>query len=221
MPTAMSLDASTEAQTGPWNPVVCVVDDDAPLRRSLAFLLEAAQFRVRTFGSAAEFLQAWDPQLMGCLLVDVRMPDMDGLELQAELSRRGATIPTIFITGHGDVPLAVRAMQLGAFHFFEKPIPDEQLIERIKTALELAQEQHSRGGGHLEFVRRKNSLSHRERQVLALVIEGHTSVEIAPQLKVSPKTVEVHRANIMRKMGAQTVAHLVRMVLTETVDSAL
>lgn len=199
-------------------PLVCVVDDDAAFRRSVTFLLESANIRVRCFASAVEFLQSWDATQPACLVADIRMPDMDGLELQVELQQRKWPLPTIFITGHGEVPLAVRAMKLGAFDFFEKPLVGEAFIERLQAAWQLVCEQFTQERGQLEFNRRFQSLSQREQQVLQLVIAGNTSVEIAEMLKVSPKTVEVHRANIMRKMDAQTVAHLVRMVVARTVQ---
>ena len=195
------------------SPTVFVVDDDESVRGSLRFLLRSAGLESRAFGSAPEFLGAYDPAQPGCLVLDVRMPGMSGLELQQELNLRGAVIPVIFITGHGDVPMAVEAMQHGAHDFLQKPFRDEDLIERVQRALakdakaRAALEEHKAIREHLD------SLTPREREVLALMVRGKPNKIMAHELGVSQRTVEIHRARVMEKSGASSLAELVRMVM--------
>jgi two-component system, LuxR family, response regulator FixJ len=193
--------------------VVFVVDDDESVRSSLRFLLRTAGLESRAFGSAPEFLQSYDPAQPGCLVLDVRMPGMSGLELQQELNLRGAIIPVIFITGHGDIPMAVEAMQQGAHDFLQKPFRDEDLIERIQKAL--AKDAKARAGraGHKAIRASLESLTPREREVLALMVRGKPNKVMAHELGVSQRTVEIHRARVMEKSGAASLAELVRMVL--------
>ena len=194
-------------------PTVFVVDDDESVRSSLRFLLRSASLESRAFGSAAEFLTAYDPSQPGCLVLDVRMPGMSGLELQQELNLRGAIIPVIFITGHGDIPMAVEAMQHGAHHFLQKPFRDEDLIECVRGALakdakaRAALEEHRAIRAHLQ------SLTPREREVLVLMASGKPNKVMAHELGVSQRTVEIHRARVMEKSGAASLAELVRMVM--------
>lgn len=194
-------------------PTVFVVDDDESVRGSLRFLLRSAGLESRAFGSAPEFLGAYDPAQPGCLVLDVRMPGMSGLELQQELNLRGAVIPVIFITGHGDIPMAVEAMQHGAHDFLQKPFRDEDLIERVQRALakdakaRAALEEHKAIREHLD------SLTPREREVLALMVRGKPNKIMAHELGVSQRTVEIHRARVMEKSGASSLAELVRMVM--------
>ncbi|MFZ0498360.1 MAG: response regulator transcription factor [Steroidobacteraceae bacterium] len=194
-------------------PVVFVVDDDESVRSSLRFLLRTAALESRAFGSAAEFLGSYDPAQPGCLLLDVRMPGMSGLELQLELNLRGAIIPVIFITGHGDIPMAVEAMRHGAHDFLQKPFRDDDLIERIQRAL--AKDAQARSGleGHQAIRARLESLTPREREVLALMVHGKPNKVMAHELGVSQRTVEIHRARVMGKSGAASLAELVRMVM--------
>lgn len=194
-------------------PIVFVVDDDESVRGSLRFLLRSVGLESHAFGSAAEFLAAYDPDQPGCLVLDVRMPGMSGLELQQELNVRGATIPVVFITGHGDIPMAVEAMQHGAHDFLQKPFRDEELIERVQRAL--AKDAKTRAGlkAHESIRERLDSLTPRERQVLALMARGKPNKIMAYELGVSQRTVEIHRARVMEKSGASSVAELVRMVL--------
>lgn len=194
-------------------PTVFVVDDDESVRGSLRFLLRSVGLESHAFGSAPEFLAAYDPAQPGCLVLDVRMPGMSGLELQQELNVRGATIPVVFITGHGDVPMAVEAMQHGAHDFLQKPFRDEELIERVQRAL--ARDAKTRAGlkAHESIRERLDSLTPRERQVLALMARGKPNKIMAYELGVSQRTVEIHRARVMEKSGASSVAELVRMVM--------
>ena len=194
-------------------PTVFVVDDDESVRGSLRFLLRSVGLESHAFGSAPEFLAAYDPAQPGCLVLDVRMPGMSGLELQQELNVRGAIIPVVFITGHGDVPMAVEAMQHGAHDFLQKPFRDEELIERVKRAL--AKDAKTRAGleEHQSIRARLDSLTPRERQVLALMARGKPNKIMAYELGLSQRTVEIHRARVMEKSGASSVAELVRMVM--------
>jgi len=192
---------------------VFVVDDDEAVRSSLRLLLKSLGMPAVTHGSAAEFLAAYDPEQPGCIILDVRMPGMNGLELQDELNRRGAIIPVIFITGHGDVPMAVEAMQHGAVDFLQKPFSDKELTDRIQRAI--ATDNRNRTLlGHKDRMRaRLAALTRREMQVLRLVTLGKSSKVIAADLGVSQRTVEIHRAHLMEKMGATSLAHLVRMTM--------
>jgi FixJ family two-component response regulator len=194
-------------------PTVFVVDDDESVRRSLHFLLRSAGLESRMFGSAAEFLAAYDPTQPGCLVLDVRMPGMSGLELQHELNLRGAIIPVIFITGHGDVPMAVEAMQHGAHDFLQKPFRDEDLIERVRGALDKDAKARAALEQHNSIRARLDSLTPRERDVLVLMARGKQNKVIAHELGVSQRTIEIHRARVMEKSGASSLAELIRMVM--------
>lgn len=195
------------------SPIVFVVDDDESVRSSLHFLLRTAGLASRAFGSASEFLTSYDPTQPGCLVLDVRMPGMSGLELQQELNLRGAIIPVIFITGHGDIPMAVEAMQQGAQDFLQKPFRDEDLIARVQRAL--AKDAEARAGlqEHNAIRARLEALTPREREVLALMVLGKPNKIMAHELGVSPRTVEIHRARVMEKSGASSLAELIRMVM--------
>ncbi len=194
-------------------PVIMVVDDDAGVRSAMRALLKSVGLESQLFTSAREFLAAYQPAQPGCLLLDIRMPGTSGLELQQQLNLRGAVLPVIFMTGHGDVPMAVEAMQQGAFDFLQKPFRDQDLLDRIQRALVKDAEsratlrEHSRIRTHLE------SLTAREREVLDLLTQGKQNKAIAQDLGVSPRTIEIHRARVMEKMNAQSVAELVRMML--------
>lgn len=194
-------------------PAVFVVDDDESVRGSLRFLLRSAGLESRAFGSAMEFLAAYDPGQPGCLVLDVRMPGMSGLELQQELNLRGAIIPVIFITGHGDIPMAVEAMQHGAHDFLQKPFRDEDLIERVRGALDKDAKARAALEEHNSIRARLGSLTPRERQVLALMARGKPNKIMAHELGLSQRTVEIHRARVMEKSGASSLAELVRMVM--------
>jgi two-component system, LuxR family, response regulator FixJ len=195
------------------NPVVMVVDDDSGVRNAMRILLKSVGIEATLYASAQEFLASYQPSQPGCLVLDIRMPGMSGLELQQQLNLRGAVIPVIFMTGHGDIPMAVEAMQHGAFDFLQKPFRDQDLLDRIQRAIardaELRQSlgEHSRIKAHLE------TLTPREREVLDLMTQGKQNKSIAQDLGVSPRTIEIHRARVMEKMNAQSVAELVRMML--------
>ncbi|WP_421578375.1 response regulator FixJ [Shinella sp. M31] len=193
--------------------VVHVVDDEEPVRKSLAFLLTMSGFTLRVHESATHFLDAAPTVVKGCLVTDLRMPDMSGIDLLERLRMMGATIPAIVITGHGDVPMAVAAMKAGAIDFIEKPFEDEILIEAIKRAasqLDNAVEMST----DVESLRaRLDSLSGRECQVLTAIVAGLANKTIAFELAISQRTVEVHRANVMSKMQARSLPELVRMAI--------
>ena len=197
-------------------PTVYVVDDDQATRKSLRWLVETLGVPVQTFHSGASFLDSYDPLQPGCLILDVMMGGMSGLDLQKELNERKIEIPVIVLTGYGDVPTAVRALKNGAVEFLEKPFDGEVLLEQVRRALEVdALRRRERDAG--EVVRtRLSRLTPREMEILKLVVEGLSSKEIANKLDVSFKTVEAHRAKIMRKMEASGVAQLVRMVVSNT-----
>ena len=192
---------------------VFVVDDDEAVRTSLRLLLKSVGLPVETFASAQEFLDQFDPDRSGCLVLDIRMPSMSGLELQQHLNDRHSIMPIVFITGHGDVPMAVEAMQAGAVDFIQKPFRDQDLIDRINRALEKDREMRSELRERDEIRRRMSQLTPREREVLELVTQGKANKVIAGDLNVSQRTVEIHRARVMEKMGANSLAHLVRMVI--------
>jgi two-component system response regulator FixJ len=194
-------------------PTVFVVDDDEGVRNSLRFLLKSVGLATRTLDSASEFLDIYKASQPGCLVLDVRMPGMSGLELQQQLNLRGAVIPVIFITGHGDIPMAVEAMQQGAFDFLQKPFRDQDLIDRIQRALERDARNRAALDQHVKIRERLESLTPREREVLALMTRGKPNKIMAAELGVSQRTVEIHRARVMEKSGATSLAQLVRMVM--------
>jgi two-component system response regulator FixJ len=195
------------------NPMVFIVDDDAGVRSSIRVLMKSIGLAATPFASAKEFLEAYNPHQPGCLVLDIRMPGMSGLELQQELNERGAVIPVIFITGHGDVPMAVEAMRHGAFDFLQKPFRDQDLIDRIQKALELDRETRENLREHGRIRARIASLTPREKEVLELLTAGKANKMMAQDLGLSQRTVEIHRAHVMEKMGAKSVAQLVRMVM--------
>ena len=197
----------------PQAPTVFVVDDDEGVRNSLRFLLKSVGLTARTLSSASEFLDTYTPSQPGCLILDVRMPGMSGLELQERLNARGAVIPVIFITGHGDVPMAVEAMQQGAFDFLQKPFRDQDLIDRIQRALERDSQSRASLLQHSKIRERLGSLTPREREVMVLMTRGKANKVMAAELGVSQRTVEIHRARVMEKSGAASLAQLVRMVM--------
>ena len=194
-------------------PTVFVVDDDDAVRTSLRLLLKSVGLPVETFAAAQEFLDNFDAERAGCLVLDIRMPGMSGLELQQRLNEIHAIVPIVFITGHGDVPMAVEAMQHGAVDFIQKPFRDQDLIDRINQALEKDRDNRAGLKERDAIRRRMQQLTPREREVLDLVTQGKANKVIAGDLNVSQRTVEIHRARVMEKMGASSLAHLVRMVI--------
>jgi two-component system, LuxR family, response regulator FixJ len=194
-------------------PIVLIVDDDAAVRSSLRLLIKSVGLVPTVLESAHELLDKYDPAQPGCLVLDVRMPEMSGLELQERLNQLGAIIPVIFITGHGDVSMAVEAMQAGAFDFLQKPFRDQDLIDRIQRALEKDRTNRAVLAEQNLLRQRLELLTPREREVLEMVSSGKPNKIMAADLGVSQRTVEIHRARVMEKMGAASLAHLVRMVM--------
>lgn len=193
--------------------VIYVVDDDEAMRDSMSWLLEGEGYSVACFASGEAFLEARHDAMRGCLVLDVRMPEMSGLELYERLSALGSTLPVIFVTGHGDVPMAVSALQRGACDFIEKPFHNEDILARIQRALAVDAQRSARRERDGAIAERLAQLTQREREVLDLVVAGKLNKQIADQLEISMKTVEAHRARVMDKMGARTLAELVRLVL--------
>jgi two-component system, LuxR family, response regulator FixJ len=195
------------------SPSVFIVDDDEAVRSSLRLLVKSIGLNAVIMGSAQEFLAGYDPMQPGCLILDVRMPGMSGLELQQQLNLRGAVIPVIFITGHGDIPMAVEAMQQGAFDFLQKPFRDQDLIDRVQRALDSDRKNRVELSQRARIRERRDSLTPREREVLALVTSGKANKVMAADLGLSQRTVEIHRASVMEKMDASSLAQLVRMMM--------
>lgn len=198
---------------------VFVVDDDQAARESLRWLLESVGHHVQCHGSAREFLDAYDGKSPGCLILDVRMPGMSGLELQNHLVEQGLCLPVIIVTGHGDVPMAVRAMKAGAVDFLQKPYNDQTLLDRIQRALELCSQRRRNQGELAKIQVNYHQLTPRERVVAALVVSGKANKVIAIELGLSPKTIEVHRANVMSKMKAHSLSELVQMCMRLEVET--
>ena len=197
-------------------PTVYVVDDDAGMRRALDTLLSTVGYETAVFSRPGEFLATFKSDAPGCLVLDIRMPDMSGLELQRHLNRMGSMLPVIFITGHGDVPMAVQAMKEGAFEFIQKPFRDQDLLDGINHALKQDAENRNIVARRAEVHHRLESLTPRERQVMDMVVDGAANKVIAIDLTLSERTVEIHRAKVMEKMGARSVAHLVKLHLALT-----
>jgi FixJ family two-component response regulator len=194
--------------------MVFIVDDDDAVRRFLSGLIQSIKVRVSAHASAQDFLDAYEPGCPGCLLLDVRMPGMSGLELQRELAERSINLPVIILTGHGDVPVAVQAMKAGAVDFIEKPFNNELLLDRIQMAVVQSVRAESVRAERNEMLKRLELLTLRERQVFDLVVAGEVNKVIAHRLTISEKTVEIHRANVMRKMDARSLAALVQMAVS-------
>ncbi len=195
-------------------PCIIIVDDDEAIRDSLALLLESAGFaRISAYASARTFLDEGVAQAGACLILDIRMPEMNGLELLEELGRRGIRIPVIIMTGHGDVPIAVRAMKAGAFDFIEKPFADDLLLDSLRRALAISHQANRESEEIDETRRRVELLTAREREVLEGLVSGRPNKVIAYDMGISPRTVEIHRARVMEKMQARSLSALVRMAL--------
>jgi FixJ family two-component response regulator len=192
---------------------VFVVDDDKDMRQSLKWLIESIGLTVQGFESAEQFLEENHASRPGCLLLDMRMPGMDGMRLLEQLRTRGEHLPVIVFTGHGDVPMAVQAMKLGAFDFVEKPATHQYILTRVRDALSMDEDLRASKSRHAEFERLVSQLSQREREVMEKVVVGETNKVIALSLGISERTVEKHRENIMQKMGVRSVAALVAKVL--------
>lgn len=197
----------------PSEPTVFVVDDDQAVRSALQFTLRSAGLNVELFANSQEFLEKYDPSRPGCLILDVRMPWMSGLDLQERLGAHNIILPVIFLTGHGDVPMAVRALKRGAFEFLEKPFDNAVLLERVRQALAADAEARRREDLYRQIDRRLARLKPRERAVLDGMVAGHTNKVMAAQLKVSVSTVETHRKHIMETLEVHTLSELMRMIL--------
>jgi FixJ family two-component response regulator len=197
-------------------PTIYVVDDDEGMRRVLDTLLRTVGYKTAIFSRPSEFLSHFDPEGHSCVVLDIRMPEMSGLEVQQQLNIRGCLLPVIFISGHGDVPMAVQAMKEGAFEFIQKPFRDQELLDRINHALKHDAENRSNAARRSEVQQRMESLTPREKQVMDSIVNGSANKVIAIDLGLSERTVEIHRAKVMEKMGARSVAHLVKLHLTLT-----
>jgi FixJ family two-component response regulator len=193
------------------NATVFVVDDDAAVRDSLTLLLEQENFVVEAFDSAETFLATCRPTRRSCAIVDIRMPGMDGMELQSELSKRGVALPVIFLTGYGDIPMSVRSIKKGAVDFLTKPVTGSALMQSVQAALLESDRLNSRSEVAQNAAARIASLTERERGVMALAVEGLPNKEIARRLGISHRTVEIHKARIMQKTGADTLLDLARV----------
>ncbi|AOY88279.1 DNA-binding response regulator [Marinobacter salinus] len=193
---------------------VYVVEDDEAVRDSLELLLKSDSKPVQTYENATAFLKDYSDKMAGCIVLDIRMPGMDGMELQKKLNEKHSILPIIFVTGHGDVPMAVDAMKEGAVDFIQKPYREEALLEKIEAALEQDREQRKSLGQKQEIIRRIKSLTPREHEIMDRMIAGQANKVIAIELEISQRTVEIHRSRVMHKMGTHSLAHLVRMVLS-------
>jgi len=194
-------------------PLIYVVDDDEAVRDSLSLLFESEGLRAEAFDSAGAFLDKFDRARPGCIVADVRMPGMSGVELLDKLQAEGASVPIILITGHGDVPMAVAALKAGAAEFFEKPFDDALLVASVRGALEATDVHRRRAVEDGELRARMATLTAREREVMDLVVAGHSNKVVAARLAISPRTVEVYRARVMEKMQARSLAEIVRMAI--------
>jgi len=192
-------------------PVVFVIDDDPSVRDALAGLLRSVGLEVLSFGSTQEFLQSKRPDAPGCLVLDVRLPGRSGLDFQRELAESGIQVPIVFITGHGDIPMSVRAIKAGAIEFLTKPFHDQELLDAIQLGIERDRARRRDGLAVAGLRERLDSLTPREREIMALVVTGRMNKQIAADLEVSEITVKVHRGQVMRKMRARPLAELVRM----------
>ena len=192
-------------------PIVFVVDDDASMRRALTNLFESVGLKVEAFGSAPQLLQAKPPEVPSCLVLDIRLPGVSGLELQSDLAKANIHTPIIFITGHADIPMTVRAMKGGAIDFLTKPVRDQDILDAVQAAIERDRKRRDLNKTVSNVKSRFESLSSRERDVLALVTSGLMNKQVAAQLGLAEITVKIYRGQIMRKMGAKSLADLVRM----------
>ncbi|MFG0248022.1 MAG: response regulator transcription factor [Phycisphaeraceae bacterium JB051] len=207
----MSMPTSKPSQA--IKPTVFVVDDDAAVRESMAWLIESHGYDVQIFGSAQTFLDVYQPYMVGCIVLDVRMPGMDGLQLQNLLHEQGCVLPTIFVTGHAEVPIAIAAIRSGGFDFLEKPFDDDVLLERIEQALALDAQSRDDPNRHQDLMNRVARLTPQEKRIMQMICQGMTNRQIADDLELSHKTIEVYRTRVMQKMQASSLPTLVRMLV--------
>ena len=193
-----------------WRPMVLVVDDDEAMRDSMRYLFESVNLPCKAFASARHFLEFCDTRLLGCILLDIRMPGMSGMELLENLKAQGIQLPVIVITGHGDVPLAVRAIKQGAFDFLQKPFSPQILLDRVYAALELIRESHFHNRKLDDLRSSFDVLTNREKEIMELVVAGSPSKVIGMKLGISSKTVDIHRSSIMKKLNVRNIAELVQ-----------
>jgi FixJ family two-component response regulator len=192
-------------------PVVCIIDDDVSLCEALASLFRSVGLQVQVFGSAPEFLQSKLPDGPSCLVLDVRLPGLSGLDFQSELAKANIQIPIVFMTGHGDIPMTVRAMKAGAVEFLPKPFRDQDMLDAVQTGLERDRARRRSASDNSKLKANFDSLTPREQEIMGFVTAGLMNKQIAGEIGVSEITVKVHRGNVMRKMGAKSLAELVRM----------
>ena len=200
--------------------IVYLVEDDDAVRDSLQMVLESVGHKVAAYSRGDAFLEDFSTEMAGCLVLDIRMPGMNGMELQRQLNSRNSILPIIFVTGHGDVPMAVEAMQKGAVDFVQKPYREEELLGKIQQAIAADAESRAELAEKHKIVERLQELTPREKQVMDLMIEGKANKVIAFDLDISQRTVEIHRARVMEKMGVRSLAHLVRMVMAVDENSS-
>ncbi len=199
-------------------PTVFVVDDDKLVRESLAWLIGTIDLPVTLYERGQDFLSEYEPRLPGCLILDVRMPGLSGMDLHERLNERGIELPVIIVTGHADVPMATRAMKAGAFDFIEKPYNDQLMLETVQNAIACDLDRRRRARQIQALQARFQGLTPREREVMGLIVQGRANKVIADRLEISIKTVELHRANIMAKVGVRSAAELVRLAVTAGLD---
>jgi FixJ family two-component response regulator len=202
---------TTNKERSEVKPVVFVVDDDASMRKALGNLIQSVGLRVEAFASAPEFLAVKLPEVPCCLILDIRLPGLSGLDFQAKLASANIAIPIIFITGHGDIPMSVQAMKAGAIEFLPKPFRDQDLLDAVRVALERDQTRHEGEKKRSDLRAKFETLTPREQEVMACVTGGLMNKQIAAEIGITENTVKVHRGNVTRKMGARSLAELVRM----------
>jgi FixJ family two-component response regulator len=202
--------ASAAPATIPSQPVVIVVDDDAAVREALDSLFRSIGLQTRLFGSPGELLQGSLPNVPGCIILDVRLPGINGLDFQGQLAKHGIDLPIVFMTGHGDIPMTVRAMKAGAVDFLSKPFRDQDMLDAVTTAIERDKQRRTEAATRNDLRAQYDTLSQREREVMALVVAGLMNKQVAGIIGLSEITVKIHRGSVMRKMGVRTLADLVR-----------
>lgn len=207
------MDQNPETPHKPDYQYIYVVDDDEAVCDSIALLLSSEGYLVKTFNSAPSFLETVDVRAPGCIVADIRMPGMSGLEMAERLRDADSTLPLLFITGHGDIPMAVDAIKKGAIEFIQKPFDDQELIDKVDEALNIDAEQRHNNAERETIRQRLDSLTPRETQVLDMILEGNANKVVALELNLSQRTVEIHRARVMDKMQTRSLAELVRMVI--------